>query len=251
MNSREHIVRAFSEELRNIANLVIQMGGVAEAQVEASVQAVARRDVALASQVIQNDIRLDDYERAIDAEGVRLLALRQPMAQDLREILAALKISADLERIGDYAANIAKRSMVLAQLDSVRPVSAVPRMGRLVQEIMKEILDAFSERDVERAISGWRRDEELDDLYNSLFREVLTYMMEDPRNITPCTHLLFIAKNLERIGDHATNIAETIHFLVVGHPLKAVRPKGDTTSYAMVNDEGEVARPDVAGLPPA
>ena len=233
--NREHIVRSFSEELRRLTTLITQMGGIAEAQVETAVRAVAKRDTGLATGVMQSDARLDQYERDIDAEAIRMLALRHPMAGDLREIVSSLKIAADLERIGDYAANIAKRAMVLAQLPPVRPAGAIPRMGKLVQEIMKEVLDAYIDRDVDKAIAAWRRDEDLDDLYTSLFREVLTYMMEDPRNITPCTHLLFIAKNLERIGDHATNIAETIHFLVVGHSLKAVRPKGDTSSFALVN----------------
>jgi phosphate transport system protein len=232
--SREHIVRSFSQELRRLSTLITQMGGVAEAQLETAVRAVAKRDVGLASSVLQSDARLDDYEREIDAEAIRMLALRQPMAGDLREIVSSLKIGADLERIGDYAANIAKRSMVLAQVPPVRPAGGIPRMGRMVQEILKEVLDAYVERDLDKAIAVWHRDEELDDLYTSMFREVLTYMMEDPRNITPCTHLLFIAKNLERIGDHATNIAETIHFLVLGHSLKAVRPKGDTSSFAVV-----------------
>ncbi len=235
--NREHIVRSFSEELRRLNTLITQMGGVAEAQVETAVRAVAKRDAGLAASVVQSDARLDEYEREIDAEAIRMLALRQPMAGDLREIVSALKISADLERIGDYAANIAKRAMVLAQVPPVRPTGGIPRMGRMVQEIMNEVLDAFIDRDVTKAIAVWRRDEELDDLYTSLFREVLTYMMEDPRNITPCTHLLFIAKNLERIGDHATNIAETIHFLVVGHSLKGLRPKGDTSSFAVVTPE--------------
>ena len=239
--NREHIVRSFSEELRRLNTLLTQMGGVAEAQVETAVRAVAKRDAVLAASVVQSDARLDDYERDIDAEAIRMLALRQPMGGDLREIVSALKISADLERIGDYAANIAKRAMVLAQVPPVRPAGGIPRMGRMVQEIMNEVLDAFIDRDVTKAIAVWRRDEELDDLYTSLFREVLTYMMEDPRNITPCTHLLFIAKNLERIGDHATNIAETIHFLVVGHSLKAIRPKGDTTSFAVINPEDDGA----------
>jgi phosphate transport system protein len=236
--NREHIVRAFSEELRRLSTLITQMGGVAEAQVEAAVRAVARRDSGLSMSVVQSDARLDEYEREIDAEAIRMLALRQPMGGDLREIVSALKIGADLERIGDYAANIAKRAIVLAQVPPVRPAGAIPRMGRMVQEIMKEVLDAFIDRDVNKAIAVWRRDEELDDLYTSLFREVLTYMMEDPRNITPCTHLLFIAKNLERIGDHATNIAETIHFMVVGESLKAGRPKGDISSFAVVTPEG-------------
>jgi phosphate transport system protein len=239
----EHIVKSFAQELQRLSNLVNQMGGVAEAQVEASVQAVVRRDANLASQVMRADLRIDEYEKAIDAETLRLLALRQPMASDLREIISALKIAADVERIGDYAANIAKRSIALAQVPATRPAAAVPRMGRLVQEIMKDVFDAYTERDVEKAVNAWQRDQELDDLYTSMFREVLTYMMEDPRNITPCTHLLFIAKNLERIGDHATNIAETIHFLVVGRPLKDDRPKGDRTSYTMISPTPRDAEP--------
>ncbi|MCW2245684.1 phosphate transport system protein [Azospirillum fermentarium] len=233
--SSEHIVRSFAQELQRLVNLITQMGGVAEAQVAAAVKAVMRRDVSLAAQVMQSDPRLDEYEREIDVEAVRLLARRQPMAQDLREIVSALRVAADLERIGDYAANIAKRSLVLAQLPAVRPASAIPRVGRLVEEILKDVLDAYIERDVDKAISVWKRDEELDDLHTSLFREVLTYMMEDPRTITPCTHLLFMAKNLERIGDHATNIAETIHYVVVGQPLKIDRPKSDSASFAVVS----------------
>jgi phosphate transport system protein len=241
----EHIVRAFAQELHRLSNLVTQMGGVAEAQISASVKAVTRRDVGLAAQVMQNDARLDEYERSIDAEAIRLLALRQPMAQDLREIVSALKIASDLERIGDYAANIAKRSLALAQVPMAKPASAIPRMGRLVEEVFKDVLDAYIERDVGKALAAWERDEELDDLYTSVFREVLTYMMEDPRNITPCTHILFMAKNLERVGDHATNIAETIHFLVVGDTVKRARPKGDDSSYAVVSPDTLPALEDV------
>ena len=180
------------------------------------------------------DARLDDYERDIDTAAIRLLALRQPMAADLRQVVGCLKIAADLERIGDYAANIAKRSISLSQTPVVRPVTAIPRMGRLVLEIVAEVLNAFVHRDVTRALEAWSRDEEVDDLYTSLFRETLTYMMEDPRNITPCTHLLFIAKNLERIGDHATNIAEIIHFMEVGEAIDGARPKGDVSSFEVV-----------------
>jgi phosphate transport system protein len=241
----DHIVRAFAQELHRLSNLVTQMGGVAESQIAAAVKAVARRDVQIAAQVMQNDQRLDEYERSIDQEAVRLLALRQPMAQDLREIVSALKIASDLERIGDYAANIAKRSLALAQAPAAKPVSGIPRMGRLVEEVVKEVLDSYIERDVEKALAAWERDEELDDLYTSLFREVLTYMMEDPRNITSCTHILFMAKNLERIGDHATNIAETIHFLVVGEPVLKARPKNDSSSYAVLSpDQLSVATAD-------
>jgi phosphate transport system protein len=233
--TNEHIVRAFGQELEEISNIIIRMAGVAEAQVEAAAQAVVRRDAAMATQVIQADHQLDQLQQDIDNETLRLLALRQPMASDLREILAAVKIASNIERIGDYASNIAKRSLALAQVPPVRPASGVPRMDRLVQEIMKDVFDAYVDRDVAKAVAARQRDEELDELYTSLFREVLTYMMEDPRNITPCTHLLFIAKNLERIGDHATNIAETIHFLVVGQPLTTKRPKGDTSSQMVVN----------------
>jgi phosphate transport system protein len=249
MPSSEHIVKSFSQELHRLSNLITQMGGVAEAQVEAAVRAVGRRDADIAADVVRADQRIDAYEREIDAETVRLLALRQPMGPDLREILSALKIAADLERIGDYAANIAKRAIALSQVPPTQPAAAIPRMGKLVQEIIKDVLDAYIERDVPKAVAAWERDEELDAHYNSLFRETLTYMMEDPRNITPCTHILFIAKNLERIGDHATNVAETIHFLVNGKHLRAVRPKGDTTSYAVlgVDDAAPPAASAAAG----
>jgi phosphate transport system protein len=239
--SNEHIVRAFGQELEEISNIIIRMGGVAEAQVEAAAQAVVRRDAAMATQVIQADHQLDQLQQDIDNETLRLLALRQPMASDLREILAAVKIASNIERIGDYASNIAKRALALAQVPPVRPASAVPRMDRLVQEIMKDVFDAYVDRDVAKAVAARQRDEELDELYTSLFREVLTYMMEDPRNITACAHLLFIAKNLERIGDHATNIAETIYYLVVGQPLTVARPKGDQSSFVSVPVAGTVA----------
>jgi phosphate transport system protein len=175
---------------------------------------------------------------------MRLLALRQPMARDLRQSIAALKIASDLERIGDYAANVAKRSIALNQTPPVRPVYAVPRMGRLCQAMIKDMLDAYVERDADKALAVWLRDEELDEMYTSLFRELLTYMIEDPRNITACTHLLFIAKNLERVGDHTTNIAETLYFLVHGVPLAQTRPKGDRTSLAVVRGRPPGGEPE-------
>jgi phosphate transport system protein len=229
-----HTVKSFEHELQRLASLITQMGGLAEAQLEASVEAVVRRDVDGAARVMQADASLDGYEQAVEQETVRMLALRQPMGIDLREIIAALKISTDLERCGDHAANIAKRAIALSQLPPVRPVGAIPRMARIVREMLKDVLDAYVERDTQRAIGAWNRDRDLDDLYNSLFREILTYMMEDPRNITPCTHLLFIAKNLERCGDHATNIAETVHFLVEGAPLGKNRVKGDNSSFEVL-----------------
>jgi phosphate transport system protein len=157
------------------------------------------------------------------------------MARDLREVIAALKISSDIERIGDYAANVAKRAIALTQSPPMRPVGGIARMGRLVQQIIKETLDAYSAHDAEKAIAAWKRDQEVDDMYNSLFRELLTYMMEDPRNIGPSTHLVFIAKNIERIGDHTTNVAEIVHFLVRGEDIAETRPKSDKTSFTVVN----------------
>ena len=235
----EHIVRSFDEELTRLKSMIARMGGLAEAQIANGIQAVVRRDTELAASVVEADQRIDDLEREVDNQAVRMLALRQPMAGDLRSIVGAIRIASDVERIADYAANVAKRAIALSQMAPVRPVHAVPRMGRYVQEMVKDVLDAYANRDVDKAIAVWNRDEELDEMYSSLFRELLTYMMEDPRNITASTHLLFIAKNLERIGDHATNIAEQIHFLVRGTPLDAARPKGDATSFAVLRHEKE------------
>ena len=230
----DHIVRSFDAELVRLKRSIVQMGGVAESQLERALDCIVRRDVQASQEVVRGDAALDDYEVAINSDALRLLALRQPMALDLREVVSAIKIASDLERIGDYSANLAKRAIALAQVPVVRPAATIPSMGRLVQEIIKEVLDAYIERDLKRALAAWTRDEQVDDLYTSLFRETLTYMMEDPRNITPCTHLLFIAKNIERVGDHATNIAETIHFLIEGEPIPRTRPKGDASSFAVV-----------------
>jgi phosphate transport system protein len=232
--AQEHIIKSYDEELQRLDNALTQMGGIAESQLGAAIEAVIKRDSDVATEVIEGDVRVDNLEREIEGQVMRLLALRQPMARDLRQSIAALKIASDLERIGDYAANVAKRSIALNQTPPVRPVYAVPRMGRLCQAMIKDMLDAYVERDADKALAVWLRDEELDEMYTSLFRELLTYMIEDPRNITACTHLLFIAKNLERVGDHTTNIAETLYFLVHGVPLAQTRPKGDRTSLAVV-----------------
>jgi len=234
----EHIVKSFDEALNDMRALVTRMGGLAEAQIAAGVKALAQRDEDLARKVIAGDAAIDTLEDEIDDAAVRLIALRQPMAIDLREVIAALKISSDIERIADYAANVAKRSIALNQTPPVPSASAIPRLARLVQNILKDTLDAYAERDAERAIDVWHRDEEVDEMYTGLFRELLTYMMEDVRNITPCTHLLFIAKNIERMGDHATNVAENIHFLVTGKRLEGGRPKGDTSSFQVVAPPG-------------
>ena len=230
----EHIVSSFDQELNELKNKVSEMGGLAEAQLVNALEAMQRRDTELASRTIEADARVDEMEREIDAFVVQLLALRQPMASDLREIIVALKISSDLERIADYATNVAKRTMSLAQSPQVRPAHAVPRMVRLALSMIYDVLDSYSDRDTQKAIAVWRRDEELDEMYISLFRELLTYMMEDARSISSCTHLLFIAKNIERVGDHATNIAESIYYLVEGRPLLQSRPKGGDEEYGQV-----------------
>jgi phosphate transport system protein len=236
----EHIIKSYDEELGRLRNMIVEMGGLAENQLASAIEAVAKRDSALAARVVEGDAQVDDLERELDNLALRLFALRQPMARDLREIFAALKIGSDLERICDYAANVAKRSIALAQTPPIQPVHALPRMATLALALVKDVIDAYVEKDADKALEVWRRDEELDEMYSSLFREFLTYMMEDPRNIGPCTHLLFMAKNIERIGDHATNIAEDLYYLVHGTPLTEARPKGDKSSL-------EVVGPDRAG----
>jgi phosphate transport system protein len=235
----EHIIKSYDQELQRLDNSIAEMGGMAESQLAAAIDAVSKRDGDLAASVIEADAKVDELEHEAEAQVVRLLALRQPMARDLRQIVAALKTSTDLERICDYAANVAKRSLVLNQSAPVRPVYALPRMGTVCLAMIKDVLDAYVERDADKAFAVWLRDEELDEMYTSLFRELLTYMIEDARNITACTHLLFMAKNLERIGDHTTNIAETLYFLVHGKPLAQIRPKRDrTVETSALDDNG-------------
>ncbi|MCY4191821.1 MAG: phosphate signaling complex protein PhoU [Rhodospirillaceae bacterium] len=227
----DHIVTSYDEELTELKSKVSEMGGLAEAQLENALEAMQRRDTEIASRTIEADFRVDNLEQEIDQFVVQLLALRQPMASDLREIIVALKISSDLERIADYATNVAKRTMTLAHSPQVRPAHAIPRMARLALTMINDVLDSYADRDTQKAIAVWHRDEELDEMYTSLFRELLTYMMEDARSISSCTHLLFIAKNIERVGDHATNIAEYVYYLVEGKPLLQSRPKGGENEY--------------------
>ena len=230
----EHLVKSYDLELKRLRGLVTQMGGTVESQVALAAEAIVHRDSAAASRAVEEDPKVDALEREVEQFVIRLLALRQPMAGDLREIVSALKITGDLERIGDYAANAAKRSIVLAEFSMPYSLAGLAHMTQLVQEQLKLIIDALGEGDADKAMQVWRSDQVVDDIYNTIFRELITYMMEDPRNITPCTHLLFIAKNLERIGDHATNIAETVYYSVKGETLPESRPKGDTSAYAVV-----------------
>ncbi len=230
----DHIVRSYDEQLRRLRDMLARMGGLAERQVHDATQALVRRDPVLAAEVVTRDGALDALEREIEAWCIRILALRQPMASDLRFIVAAMKVSHNLERIGDYARNAAKRSVVVAQQPQIGSLNGFLRMSVLVQENLKLAIDALVNDDAAAAERVWAADEPVDDIYNGIFREMLTHMMEDPRNITAATHLLFIAKNLERIGDHATNIAETVHYAVRGDQLPEDRPKSDASAYAVV-----------------
>ena len=229
----DHIVKSFDDELRKLREQILAMGGRAEAQLTDAIQALAKRDSDKAVRVIESDKGIDAIEMTVAQDSLKILALRQPMAKDLREVVAAIKISSDIERIGDYAKNIAKRTLQLNQQAPLKPTGSIPRMGDLAIKLISAVLSAYANDDAEGLLAAWRSDESIDEMYNSLFRELLTYMMEDPRNIGASTHLLFIAKNIERIGDHATNIAETVHFLVHGKPIDETRPKGDTTNVAI------------------
>jgi phosphate transport system protein len=224
----EHTIRAYDEELESLTAELSRMGGLAEVEVGDAVRAIGRRDVALAQQVIDHDARLDEIEADIERRAIRLIALRQPVADDLRRTVAALKISMNLERCGDLAKNIAKRALVIAESEPLTPLTrSIERMGELVAGRLKDVLDAFAARDLDRARAVWQRDQEIDEHYDAIFRELLTYMMGDPRMIASCAHLLFVAKNLERIGDHATNIAEIIQYEITGEHMTDQRPKLD------------------------
>jgi phosphate transport system protein len=233
----DHVVKSFDQELRKLKALLTDMGGIVESQVALAARAILQRDSTAATAAVEADPQVDALERDVEQFVIRLLALRQPMADDLRHIVGGLKIAADLERIGDYATNVAKRSIVLNQFSLPFSLSGFAHMAQLVQQNLKSIVDAIGEDDVDKAVQVWGSDQPIDEVYNTIFRELITYMMEDPRSITPCTHLLFIAKNMERIGDHATNIAEILHYAVLGQNMASARPKGDNSSYAVVRPQ--------------
>ncbi len=222
----DHTVRAFDRELELLGRRIADMGGIAEKMLSESIEALMRLDVDGAKAIIATDIRLDILQREVEEEAVRIIARRQPVSIDLREIVGTMRISGDLERVGDLAKNIAKRTVALATDQRLpRAMIGLRHMGELAAIQLKDVLDAYGQRDVERADAVWRRDAEIDALEDSVFRDLLTFMMEDPRNISSCTHLLFCSKNVERAGDHATNIAETVHYIVTGETLPVDRPK--------------------------
>ena len=231
-----HTVTAFDDELKEIGGYVAQIGGMAERMVDQAMAALTQSNTDRAEQVIEEDAQIDNLQREVEEKSILMIAKRQPMARDLREIVAAIRIASDLERVGDLAKNIAKR--VIALQGQFKPQSlmhGVEHLAELSLEQLKNVLDAYGSRNVKQALAVWQRDEEIDALYTSLFRELLTYMMEDPRNIGFCTHLLFCAKNIERIGDHATNIAETVHYQITGVNLADERPKGDMSATEPVD----------------
>jgi phosphate transport system protein len=233
----EHIVKAYDQDITALKTMLAQMGGLAEEQLANAIKALAKRDITLADQVIRADEKIDELEREIEEKAILTIAKRQPMAQDLREIIVAIRVSSDIERIGDLAKNTAKRTHAISEPLPRRLSTGLARMGAMAEAQLNNVLDAYVRRDEAKAMDVWRSDEELDSLYNSIFRELLTYMMEDPRNISLCTHLLFGAKNLERIGDHTTNIAENIHYLIYGKTIVEGRPKKDVTAMMNATDK--------------
>jgi len=228
-STHEHIVKSYDAELERLYGEITRMGEIAAAQLEAAVDALGRRDSGAARRVVANDVAIDELEQEVSHDVLRLLALRQPMARDLREVYSALRISADIERIGDYAANVAKRSRTLNQSPELPHIAGLHALGTLAVQQVRDVMAAYRDGDVELAQRVRARDADIDVAYTGLFRELLTYMMEDARAITPCTHLLFMAKNIERIGDHATNIAENVWFRVHGDESLPPRDKRDHT----------------------
>src|SRR6187402_3530082 len=229
----EHTAKAFDSDLQELTRKVSEMGGLAEREIADAIQALTRRDIVLAKRVVATDPTIDALQQEIEEKAVLTIARRQPMAIDLREIVAALRVANDLERIGDLAKNIGKRVSALeGDFHPTKLIRGVEHMASLVLAQLKQVLDSYGSRDIASALAVWKGDEEIDALCTSLFRELLTYMMEDPRNISFCIHLMFCAKNIERMGDHATNIAETVHYMIEGFPIAEQRPKGDTTAFA-------------------
>ncbi len=228
----DHTTKAFDTDLQEITRKVAEMGGLAERQIADAVQALVDRDVELGERVIAMDPTIDALQREIEEKAILTIARRQPMAVDLRECVSAMRVCNDLERIGDHAKHIGKRVVALDEdFYPQKLIRGVEHMSALVLAQLKQVLDAYASRDVQTALAVWNGDEEVDSMCVSLFRELLTYMMEDPRNISFCMHLMFCAKDIERIGDHATNIAETVYYMVEGRPITDQRPKGDTTSF--------------------
>jgi phosphate transport system protein len=232
----DHIVKSFDDELTQLKSAIARMGELSQTQLAGAIDSLLLRDTTVAAHVVKGDFEVDELERELDARALRVLALRQPIARDLREVISALRIGIEFERICDFAANIAKRAIALNKYSPDEWINEIAELGNLALKLLADVVVAFRERDSEKALAVWAQDEQLDDLYTGIYRRLIDFMKTDPQRVAIGAHLLFIAKNIERIGDHATNIAEAVYYLVTGEALTAPRPKGDKSSFDMVEE---------------
>ncbi|MEP6483381.1 MAG: phosphate signaling complex protein PhoU [Rudaea sp.] len=227
----EHIVKSFDDELTQLNSAIARMGQLSQTQLAGAIDALLLRDTTVAAHVVKSDFEVDELERDVDARAVRVLALRQPIARDLRQVLAALRIGIEFERICDFAANIAKRAIALDAHSPDEWINELAELAQLALKLLADVVQAFRDQDSEKALDVWAHDEQLDDMYTGIYRRLIDFMTAEPKRVAVGAHLLFIAKNIERIGDHATNIAESVYYLVTGEPLVGPRPKGDKSSF--------------------
>jgi phosphate transport system protein len=232
----DHIVKSFDEELIHLNTAIARMGELSQTQLAGALDSLLLRDTTVAAHVVKGDLEVDTLERELDARAIRVIALRQPIARDLREVLSALRIGIEFERVCDFAANIAKRAIALGKHSPDEWINEIAELGNLALKLLADVVVAFRERNSEKALAVWAQDEQLDDTYTGIYRRLIDFMKEDPQRVPIGAHLLFIAKNIERIGDHATNIAESVYYLVTGEPLTAPRPKGDKSSFDQVDE---------------
>ncbi len=232
----DHIVKSFDDELSNLNRAITRMGELSQTKLSGAIDSLLLRDTAVAAHVVKGDFEVDELERELDSGAIRVLALRQPIARDLRQVLSALRIGIEFERICDFAANIAKRAIALNKHSPDEWISEIAELGNLALKLLADVVTAFRERDSEKALAVWAQDEQLDDTYTGIYRRLIDFMKAEPQRVPVGAHLLFIAKNIERIGDHATNIAEAVYYLVTGEALTAPRPKGDKSSFDQVEE---------------
>ena len=232
----DHIVKSFDDELTQLNRAITHMGELSQTQLSGAIDALLLRDTTVAAHVVKGDFEVDELERELDAGAIRVLALRQPIARDLRQVLSALRIGIEFERICDFSANIAKRAIALNKHSPDEWINEIAELGNLALKLLADVVTAFRERDSEKALAVWAQDEQLDDMYTGIYRRLIDFMKAEPQRVPIGAHLLFIAKNIERIGDHATNIAESVYYLVTGEALTAPRPKGDKSSFDQVQE---------------
>ena len=235
----DHILKSFDEELTLLNRTITRMGELSQSQLAGALDALLLRDTTVAAHVVKGDLEVDGLERELDARAIRVIALRQPIARDLREVLSALRIGIEFERACDFAANIAKRAIALGKHSPDEWINEIAELGNLALKLLADVVTAFRERNSEKALAVWAQDEQLDDTYTGIYRRLIDFMKAEPQRVPIGAHLLFIAKNIERIGDHATNIAESVYYQVTGEPLTAPRPKGDKSSFDQVDGAPE------------